>query len=352
MPEMLDAVVIGAGPAGSAAAISLASQGLKTTLIEKSAGARHKVCGEFFSPGVWPLFEKLGITDKILRTGGKPVWDTSLFFPSQTAVRMDLPEVSNQFPFAFALSRFVFDEVLMRQAALSGCEIIPGNEAVSVREEKDHCVVKLLSGVELKTRKVVVAAGKTSRFQKQKSGGNVGFKAHFQNMRKPQGLEMHFFRGGYLGLLEIEKGKVNLCGMLDKKLLTACGGNFENVMNHASAASARLKEWLGSAIRITPWLSCVTSRGFQGKDTERIFYTGDSACFVEPMIGQGMTLALASGIRTAEKTSGKKIFKSKLNFLKAFEPMAVFCTRFPMLAKPWAGIFLREPVLRKLLSTP
>lgn len=352
-----DAAVIGAGPAGSSAAICLASAGLKTVLIEKTAAPRHKVCGEFFSPGAWPFFERLGITQKMLQAGGRAVWAAALFFPSQKPLLVDFPEVRQEYPFAFALSRYAFDEILFRRAAEAGCDILAGNEVQSVTENADGCSVKLARGTEIRAMKVIMAAGKTHRFQAQKPGNYVGFKAHFQNMRKPAGLEMHFFRGGYLGLLEIEKSKVNLCGMLDRKLLKACGGNFENALAHASEKNPALRSWLGSAIRVTPWLSCVTPRGFQGKDTSKIFHTGDSRCFVEPMIGQGMTLAMLSGISAADRLAGKtnsddakKNYRNKLNILKPFEPAVRLCSRFPSLSGPAAKILLTRDRIRRILA--
>jgi flavin-dependent dehydrogenase len=44
-----DAIIIGGGLAGSAAAIELARAGKKVLLLEKEGQAHHKVCGEFIS---------------------------------------------------------------------------------------------------------------------------------------------------------------------------------------------------------------------------------------------------------------------------------------------------------------
>ena len=46
MPPMRDAVIVGAGPAGSAAAFLLARAGWSVALIEKEVFPRRKVCGE------------------------------------------------------------------------------------------------------------------------------------------------------------------------------------------------------------------------------------------------------------------------------------------------------------------
>ena len=46
MQTRFDALIIGAGPAGSSAAILLATAGWSVALIEKQAFPRRKVCGE------------------------------------------------------------------------------------------------------------------------------------------------------------------------------------------------------------------------------------------------------------------------------------------------------------------
>lgn len=355
---MLDAAVIGAGPAGCSAAVTLAKQGWKTALIEKSPLARHKICGEFFSPGAWPLLRRLGAAEKMLEAGGVPIHTASLHFPLQAPHRFKLPSASAA-PFALGLSRLRFDALLAGLARETGCALYEETEVLSVREEKSFCRIVMKDGREVEARYVVNAAGKISRLSRARPAGQTGFKAHFQNARKPDGLEMYFFQGGYLGLIEIEEGKVNLCGMVGKQPVLDCRGSFDELVRRAAGKNARLRGWLGSAIRVTPWISCAAPRGFQNADTRRVLYAGDSACFVEPMIGQGMTLALYNGIKTAEdllagqkKGRGRKPYRAKMNYLKLFEPAARFCSRFPSFAKPAAKLFLRDSVLRNILSTP
>ena len=61
METSFDAVIIGAGPAGSAAAIWLARAGWSVALVEKQAFPRRKVCGECMAASNRPLLDALGI---------------------------------------------------------------------------------------------------------------------------------------------------------------------------------------------------------------------------------------------------------------------------------------------------
>ncbi|HUK87310.1 MAG TPA: FAD-dependent oxidoreductase, partial [Terriglobales bacterium] len=56
-----DLIVVGAGPAGSTAAITAARQGARVLLLERGAFPRHRVCGEFVSP------ESLGLLQEFAR---------------------------------------------------------------------------------------------------------------------------------------------------------------------------------------------------------------------------------------------------------------------------------------------
>jgi 2-polyprenyl-6-methoxyphenol hydroxylase-like FAD-dependent oxidoreductase len=64
--ETVDVAIIGAGPAGSAAAIGLAQRGYEVALIDKKLFPREKPCGDFVNPINWPVFRELGVEDRVL----------------------------------------------------------------------------------------------------------------------------------------------------------------------------------------------------------------------------------------------------------------------------------------------
>jgi len=61
--------VIGGGPAGSVAALAAKAAGADVCLYEKSTFPRHKVCGEFLSPEILPLLDRIGIAERFLALG-------------------------------------------------------------------------------------------------------------------------------------------------------------------------------------------------------------------------------------------------------------------------------------------
>ncbi len=65
LPAVWDAVVVGAGPAGSALAILLAREGLRVALLDKAAAPPPKVCGEYLGPGCRRILERIGAGEKL-----------------------------------------------------------------------------------------------------------------------------------------------------------------------------------------------------------------------------------------------------------------------------------------------
>ena len=63
--KLFDAVIVGAGPAGSATAIGLARRGYNVALIDKQNFPREKLCGDFVNPINWGVFADLGVADRV-----------------------------------------------------------------------------------------------------------------------------------------------------------------------------------------------------------------------------------------------------------------------------------------------
>ncbi len=65
-----DVAIVGAGPAGTSAAILLAQSGQRVLLLEKERFPRHKLCGEFISPECLAEFARLGVGPQMRAAGG------------------------------------------------------------------------------------------------------------------------------------------------------------------------------------------------------------------------------------------------------------------------------------------
>src|SRR5215217_3567701 len=74
-----DAIIIGAGPAGSTAALLLARAGWSVAVVEKSEFPRRKVCGEFISAPALSLLARSGVIDEILGAAGPEIRQVAVY---------------------------------------------------------------------------------------------------------------------------------------------------------------------------------------------------------------------------------------------------------------------------------
>lgn len=162
----------------------------------------------------------------------------------------------------------------------------------------------------LETALVLNAAGRFNRWQEPaethptaKQERKICFKAHFRAAGPAIGEEVCviIFRGGYLGLIQIEDSKMNLCGTVSESILKAAGFDFDRLLRSAAEEQPAFKAWLEKASRQSDWLSCgPQTHQFYSGFRDGLFYLGDAACSLEPFMGQGMTMALAGAFLLAK----------------------------------------------------
>src|SRR4051794_7078551 len=112
-----DVVVIGAGPAGSAAAIGLARAGLTVAIVERDEFPRGKVCGEFVSGPTWELLAALGAAEALRPHAGPPV-QTVGFYQGGTIAMSAMPGARA----GRAIGRHHLDTVLLERAIEAGVQ--------------------------------------------------------------------------------------------------------------------------------------------------------------------------------------------------------------------------------------
>src|ERR1041385_2581125 len=230
-----DVIIAGGGPAGSSAAIHLASRGARVLVVEQKKFPRPKLCGEFISPECARHFERLQVADSM--ASAKPSELTATVFYSRRGRNVRVP--SSWFAhntLALGLSRAEMDERLLLRAAEAGADVWEDAHATNLTAED-----QTVSGLTVKrgTREtncraavIIDATGRSralarklmSRRVRPERRPMVAFKAHFENTRiEPGACEIYFYRRGYGGLRSIRSGLSNLCFIASARDVRANG---------------------------------------------------------------------------------------------------------------------------------
>jgi len=314
MAQPWDAVIVGAGPAGAATATLLARAGRRVALVDAAHFPRQKVCGEYLSAAAWELLEEtqLGPT----RDLGVPLTRMRLETPSGRGVGADYDFEPGRQP--AALSRWKLDAMLVGTACAAGVELYSGFRVREVKIEGGKvtgigcsAVADANEHLELPTSLVVAADGRRSCVVQTtgrrviRSSGLVGFKRHVRPADRSAYdglLAMYAQPGGYVGVCPTELGTLNICGLIPAMRLQATHGDFGRAMQEWIAPSSPLQSLVMlPAHQAEAWHTIPdVSRQRAMPEVEGVIYVGDAMGTIEPLAGQGMTMALA-GARLAAK---------------------------------------------------
>lgn len=316
-------VVVGAGPAGSVAALCLARSGASVLLLERADLPRRKVCGGCVGPGALALLERLGVAGSLPRAGGRLFSAVEILAGSSRA-RLELGDST-------AITRTTLDRLLVDAAEEAGAGVRDGTRVYGVRPTADGVEVRLSrpesSEERLRTAVVVDASGLgglppvgdgvLGRVEEVAPDARVGVGAVFagrgtnrtsspapsSGASRPVGdagpaegvLRMVVGRGGYVGMVTVEGGRLNVAAALDRPFLAehGPGGAVRRILAEVRCTLPDNDPELGW--KGTPAL---TRRPASTART-RVFRVGDAAGYVEPFTGEGIGWAVSSGILVA-----------------------------------------------------
>lgn len=289
-------VIIGAGPAGTAAAITLA--GTAPLLIERSRIVGEKVCGEFLGTDAVAILATLGVDLPAL--GAVPV--------RRAMIAAGRRHADFALPFqAWSLPRAVLDAALQDRAAASGTRLRLGVGVAAAEPEGRGWRLRLANGGSLAAERVILATGKHELrgVARGVPGGALGLKVPLAGVDMGDSIALLAFAGGYAGLQPRAGGGANLCLAIDPAAPGAAEAARDPAMLLAlvSGGSALGRDLLRDSVPAwtRPMAIAGIPYGFvaRGGAPTGLFRVGDQAAVVASLCGDGIAMALASGQHAA-----------------------------------------------------
>lgn len=287
--------VIGAGPAGSTAALALARGGASVTLFERSAWPRPKACGDGLTPASVRILVELGIALPHPPTFAATV----VSGPNETAFRAPWPHAALA---GTTLARETFDALLVDAAIAAGAHFEPRTTITTCAGGRvriagwDTTALRTFDAV-------LLGEGGTGSLARACGFGPfaqrlVAYRGYVETEREltPE-YQVHYGRGlvpGYAWIFPTHERRANVGAVLVRD------GDVRAHLRAWLATSAIARRELGSRRELVDGRGGIIAIGRARRYRDRVFAVGDAAGIADPLSAEGVSQAMTSGRSAAD----------------------------------------------------
>lgn len=375
-------LILGGGPGGCAAALRLASLGVKATLVEKANFPRDKVCGDALSGKVMRTLERIApeLVDRVRVDAHRmPSWGVTFVAPGGSALRVPFSRETGigEAPGAI-LPRLDFDDILFQRVKQApGITVLEGTIAKSFTRADhgwnvavEHAAIPEPSkqnGQRITTPLILDASGANSSFARHVAGiamdprhHAAGVRAYYSGVKgldEDGFIELIFLKEllpGYLWVFPLPNGRANVGLGLRSDVVRKRKTDLKAMLLDLLAHHPALKERFAHATLEGPvqgmGLPLASKR--HKLSGQGYMLIGDAGHLIDPFTGEGISHAMISGMHAADvvammlekgDTSAGAAKQYDQRVWKRLGQELAISTRLQMLAdKPWLFDFVVE----------
>jgi geranylgeranyl reductase family protein len=309
--SVADVVVVGGGPAGAAAAITLARDGRRVVLVDKARFPRDKFCGDGLTTGALRLLEELGLCPDDVASW-QPIDTVTVRSPSGRTIDFPLPDDNGIY--AAAARRFDLDDAVLALAGDAGAVVCAGHGCTAVRPAGPHIAIDVDGIGELRSRYVIAADGMWSPVRKALGLAVPGYRGEWHAFRQyycdvgPEAARRFVvwfepdLLPGYAWSFPLPDNRVNVGFGIQRD-----GGRVERVQDMARLwpellGRPHIAAMLGPQARPeAPHRAWPIPARIDRLPltADRTLFVGDAAGATDPMTGEGIAQALLTGVLAA-----------------------------------------------------
>jgi len=321
LKSQYDAVIIGAGPAGTTAAALLSAKGRSVLVLEKEKFPRYHI-GESLMPYCWFTLDRLGLVEEMDRRA----------FTKKYSVQFVTPDGRQSQPFYFfqhydhpsavtwQIERSEFDQMMLDNARSKGAEICEQTPVSRVLKDDTGRVVGVEArGPDGKTFHVHapvtidcsgrdrVAAGREGWFTKDPMLNKIAIWSYWRGAKRDPGIDegnttVAYVEGrGWFWYIPLKDDIISVGVVAEKDYLFDEGKDPAAIMAREIQRNAWIQEHLSEGSQFGQyWVTAEFSYRSKHPATDGLVLAGDAFAFLDPVFSSGVFLALKSGEMAAD----------------------------------------------------